>query len=77
MSNKKVNFGQVAEIDMEHYFGKGKGSLLKRETDLNSLLLQLTIIVNKLSSFYNLFMESPLGAQMERLKEIRDREGKK
>ena len=77
MSNKKVDFKQVAEIDTEHYFGKGKKSLLKRETDLNTLLLQLTIIVNKLSSFCNVLMESSLGAHIERLKEIRDREDKK
>jgi len=71
MENKKVNVNQVAEIDIEHYFGKGKESLLKREKDLNMLLLQLTIIVNELSSSYSVFMKSSFGSAIKRLREIK------
>lgn len=73
MSDKQNKFQRVAEIDSEHYFGKGKGSLLKREADINMLLLQLTTIVNELSSFHNVLVESSIGTNMERLKEIREK----
>ena len=70
MSNKKVNFEHVAEINHEYYFGEGKNSLLKRETDINTLLLQLTVVVNEMSNFYNTLIDSSYGQNIEKLKEI-------
>ena len=59
MGSKKDDFKQVATIDIEKYFGKGKKSLLDRQEDLNMLLLQLAIIVNEHSNFYNRLMKIP------------------
>ena len=75
MSNKKVkekNFVHVAEINNEYYFGEGKNSLLKRETDINTLLLQLTVVVNEMSNFYNTLIDSSYGQNIEKLKEIQN-----
>jgi len=44
---------EIAQIDEEYYFGKGKKSLLDRRVDINMLLLQLTIIVNGLNRKVN------------------------
>lgn len=59
MGKKKAEFKQVAKIDIEHYFGKGKKSLLDRQEDVNTLLLQLAIIVNEQSNLYNHLMKIP------------------
>ena len=36
----------IAKVKEDYYFGEGKTSMLKREADLNNLLLQLTVILN-------------------------------
>jgi len=77
MANKKVDFKQVAKIDMERYFGKGKKSLLLRQEDVNTLLLQLAIIVNELSDLHNVLVQSSIGIDMARLKEIIDKKENK
>jgi len=44
---------EIAQIDEEYYFGKGKKSLLNRAIDMNMLLLQLAIVVNELNRKVN------------------------
>lgn len=38
----------IAKIDIDDFFKEGAKSLLKREADINTLLLRLTVIVNEL-----------------------------
>lgn len=44
---------KIAKIDVDDYFRDGDASLLKRESSINELLLQLTIIVNSIADRIN------------------------
>lgn len=46
--DKKVKLAGIAKIDDDYYFGEGTKSLLEREADINTWLIQITAIVNEL-----------------------------
>ena len=46
--DKKVKLAGIAKIDDDYYFGEGKKSMLEREADINTWLIQITAIVNEL-----------------------------